>query len=473
VKGLLDLDVGVLPRGILALLVFGLAACRSAAAPALAAARPASPSRFAADVPRFASNKRPVGEHVEGNHIEALPAVGYNPNVGLLLGALGYYAMDGSKNDPLFSVTPYRHRFFAQALHSTLGYRQYMLAYDGIYLGDSPYRLRAGLLYERNINANYFGVGERSMGPLEFQGHVHRSFAEQTAAASMLQGGFASPLYNHYAYTRPSGTATLERGVLGGLVRLELGAIVQHLSISRYDGTSTTGRDAAGNDVPAIHGPTKLGLDCRDETVRGSSGGWNDLLKAGVAFDTRDFEPAPRRGVFADAVAEWSSRGFGSSYEYVRFSTTARVYWSPVPEVTDLVLASRFTYSMQTANAPFFAQGTLGGTERDIEGALGGDATLRGYRNNRFSGAVMALANAELRWTFWKFRLRKQHLELMLAPLLDVGRVFDKVELSLSSWRAAYGGGFRVAWNRSTIVRFDFATSREDTGAYVGVDLPF
>jgi outer membrane protein assembly factor BamA len=473
VKGLLDFGVCALPRRLVAFLALGIGACGSAAAPGSVPARPASPSRVAADVPRFASNKRPVGDHVEGDHIEVLPAVGYDPNVGRLLGALGYYAMDGSKNDPLFSVTPYRHRFFAQAVRSTLGYRQYMLSYDGLYLGDSPYRLRAGLLYERNINANYFGVGERSMGQLEFQGRVHRSFDEQTAAASAFHDGFASPLYNHYAYTRPSGTATLERGVLGGLVRLELGAIVQHLSISRYDGTSTTGRDAAGNDVPAIHGPTKLGLDCMAGTVRGCSGGWNDLLKAGVAFDTRDFEPAPRRGVFADAVAEWSSNRFGSSYDYVRFSTTARVYWSPVPEVTDLVLASRFTYSMQTANAPFFAQGTLGGTERDIEGALGGDATLRGYRNNRFSGAVIALANAELRWTFWKFHLRKQHLELMLAPLLDVGRVFDKVELSLSSWRAAYGGGFRVAWNRSTIIRFDFATSREDTGAYLGVDLPF
>jgi len=425
------------------------------------------------DVPSFARNKPHAGEHVEGNHVEALPAVGYDPNVGVLLGAIGYYAMDGSKADPLFSVTPYRHRFYAQSVFSTLGYQQHILSYDGIYLANSPYRLRTALMFERNINANYFGVGERAMGPLEFQGRAHRSFDEQTTAASALQDGVASPLYNHYKYNKPSGTVTLERALLGGLVRLELGAVVQYIAIATYDGTNTYGRDAAGNDVPAIHGPTKLGLDCGAGIVRGCRGGWNDMLKAGVAFDTRDFEPDPNEGLFADAVVEWSSKAFGSSYAYARFTTTARFYKSPFPNIADLVLASRLVYSMQTANAPFFAQGTLGGTERDIEGSLGGDYTLRGYRNNRFSGPVMALANAELRWTFWKFHLCKQHFGLMLAPLVDVGRVFDNVELSLSQWRAAYGGAFRIAWNYSTIFRLDIAASREDTGVYFDVDLPF
>jgi hypothetical protein len=435
--------------------------------------QPADVRTRVAEVPSFARNKRITGEHVEGSHVEALPAVGYDPNVGVLLGAIGYYAIDGSKTDPLFSVTAYRHRFYVQAVFGTLGYQQHVLAYDGVYLANSPYRLRAQLMFEHNTNANYFGIGERALGSLEFQGRAHESLDEQTAAASALQGGVASPRYNHYAYNKPSGTVTLERDGLGGLVRIELGAVVQYVAISAYDGTSTTGTDASGSDVPATHGPTKLGLDCGAELVRGCSGGWNNQLKAGLAFDTRDFEPDPNEGVFADAVVEWSSTGLGSSYDYVRFTATARTYWSPAPRLVDLVLASRFAYSLQTSNAPFFAQGTLGGTERDIDGSLGGDYTLRGYRNNRFSGRVMALANAELRWTFWKFHLFGQHFGLMLAPLLDVGRVFDKATFSLSNWRASYGGALRIAWNRSSVFRLDIATSREDTGVYFDVDLPF
>ena len=85
----------------------------------------------------------------------------------------------------------------------------------------------------------------------------------------------------------------------------------------------------------------------------------------------------------------------------------------------------------------------------------------------------MALANAELRWTFWRFQLWDQRFALTLAPLVDVGRVFDRTRLSLSGWRTDYGGGLRVAWNRSTIIRLDVAVSREDSGTYVTVDLPF
>src|SRR5215468_9614106 len=153
--------------------------CDAGCAGSTAQAPSTSPRGFAADVPSFARNQRPAGDHAEGNHIEALPAVGYDRNVGVQLGAIGYYAIDGRSADPLFAVTPYRHRFFVQAVLSTLGYQQYLLSYDGIYVADSPYRLRAGLMFERNINANYFGVGERTMGSLEFQGRAHATFEEQ------------------------------------------------------------------------------------------------------------------------------------------------------------------------------------------------------------------------------------------------------------------------------------------------------
>lgn len=425
------------------------------------------------EVPNFARNKRRMEDsHREGNHIEGLPAIGYDTNVGLLLGAVGYYAMDGTKKDPLFAVTPYRHRFYAQAVFSTLGFQQHSLQYDGIYVGDSPYRLRVQAWFERNINANYFGAGERTMGPLEFQGQTHGTFDEQTAAASALQNGVASPLYNHYTYEKPWGSLTLERSLLGGLVRVEYGAVVQYVGVHTYDGTQTNGKDTMGKDVPAMHGPTLLGMDCAANRVTGCNGGWNDYMKVGIAYDTRDFEPDPDEGVFADAVLEWSARGFGSLADYVRFTTTWRFYWSPFPKFTDLVLASRIVYSMQTAGAPFWAQGTLGGTDRDLD-AIGGDYTLHGYRNARFIGPVMALANTELRWMFWKFHIAKEHFGLQLAPMLGAGRVWDKVDFGFTGWRASYGGGLRVAWNHSDFFRIDVGASREDVGFFVDVDMPF
>jgi hemolysin activation/secretion protein len=104
---------------------------------------------------------------------------------------------------------------------------------------------------------------------------------------------------------------------------------------------------------------------------------------------------------------------------------------------------------------------------------LGGERTLRGYRQDRFVGLVAAGANAEVRWTFAKVPLLEQHFSLQIAPFLDVGRVFDRVALALDDWKSAGGAGLRIGWNRSTIIMFDFGKSAEDLGFYVDFGMPF
>jgi len=383
--------------------------------------------------------------------------------------------MNGPRTSPLFAVTPYRHRIFAQAYATTGGYQQHMLSYDGIYIRDTPYRIRATLMFERNTSANYFGVGEETLGPLSFQGTTHPTYDAQAAAASAINaGGYASPNYNRYEYDKPSASLTLERDFWGGRVRALYGAVAQYFSIGTYDGQPTQGLDASGQSAtaPLGHGRSKLGLDCAQGRVLGCGGGWNNMLKAGVALDTRDFEPDPTKGVFLDATGEWSSKAFGSGFDYLRLTLAARAYLSPFPKLTNLVLALRVLYSMQTANVPFFAIDTLALTEGDQNG-LGGERTIRGHRQDRFIGQVAAVANAELRWTFVHFALFKQRFSLQIAPVFDVGRVFDKVDLDITNWKLSYGGGLRVGWNRSTIIMFDLAASNEDVGFYIDFGMPF
>jgi hemolysin activation/secretion protein len=74
----------------------------------------------------------------------------------------------------------------------------------------------------------------------------------------------------------------------------------------------------------------------------------------------------------------------------------------------------------------------------------------------------MAYANAELRWSFSEKVLWGQHLRFMLAPFVDTGSVFDSVgDTTLNHWKIDGGIGFRLAWNLSTIVSFDYGRSRE------------
>jgi len=402
--------------------------------------------------------KTPDVDHkVEGAFPDALPLIGFDTNTGLGLGVGAHLTINGSRKDPFFAYTPYRHRLYVQGYATTGGYQQHVLSYDGVYVGDSPFRLKAVLTFERNINANYFGNGESTLSQLNYRGQSYGTYDDAVAAAGSR--------YYHYGYDKPQAQVMLERGFWGGRLRAHYGLNVQHVDITRYEPPS------------AFSTATKLGADCASGAALGCDGGWNNVLRGGVAFDTRDFEPDPNSGVLIDANGQWSAKGFGSSADYLRFTAAARFYVSPFPKVTDLVIAARVLYSIQSANVPFFALNTLamaaGSDDATDQTGLGGERTLRGYRQDRFVGRVAAAASAEIRWTFVKFPLLKQRFSLQIAPFVDTGRVFDKVDLSFKDWKIAAGAGLRIGWNQSTIVMFDFGASREDTGFFIDFGMPF
>src|ERR1700723_1188085 len=120
---------------------------------------------------------------VAGGFPDVLPLVAYDTNTGLGLGVGGHYTLTGSRTDPLFAYTPYRHRFYAQVYVTTGGYQQHILSYDGFYVGDSPYRIRAVLTYERNISANYFGTGTASLADLSYGGTSYPTYDAAASAA--------------------------------------------------------------------------------------------------------------------------------------------------------------------------------------------------------------------------------------------------------------------------------------------------
>jgi outer membrane protein assembly factor BamA len=426
------------------------------------ASEPQAPS-WLAGTPRT-----PDLEHkVEGIFPDALPLIAYDPNTGLGLGVGGHLTIDGPRNDALFDYAPYQHRLYLQIYATTLGYQGHFLSYDGIFVGHSPYHINAVFFYERNTYANYFGNGQSTLSNLNFRGQSFQTYEE---AASV-----AGPRYYHYGYERPQGQVTIERPFFGGKVRVHYGINVQYVDVTVQDSVFAL-NPASGGPSPTVPS-TKLGADCATGAAVDCNGGWNNLLRTGIAYDTRDYAPDPKSGVFLDATGQWSAKAFGSTENYVRLTTAARFYVSPFPKLTDLVLAVRGLYSVQSANVPFYAMNNLAmgtGTD-DVTGqqGLGGERTLRGYRQDRFIGHVDAAFNAELRWTFAKFDLLKQHFSLQVAPIFDAGTVFDRVTLAPSTWKVDGGGALRIGWNQSTIIMLDFAASKEDVGEYIDFGMPF
>lgn len=452
-----------------------------ASEPALAPAPDvlAPPPEQRRPLPDFMRNKTrltasDLADKKDGHYFTGLPLINSDPDTGVGFGARVLFFDNGSRDDVIFEATPYRHRAYAQAFFTTNGYQYHTVDYDGPYLDDLPIRLRASLIFEKNIAANYYGLGERSLGRLSFPGSTER-FASQSDYTDALRrvqpDGTAYTRFNQYILQRPKATVTLERDFFGGIVRGLVGINVAYASVNQWTGDTV---DADPQKAPQA--PTRLELDCAAGLVVGCGGGFDNTLKFGLAYDTRDFEPDPNSGVFVELTGEVSGKYTASEFDWARITFAPRAYYSPFPKLADLVVAGRLVASVQTPDTPFFELNQLSFADYDRPG-LGGLRTIRGFKQDRYVGRVVALANLEVRWTFVEFDaklLRKQHFALMLAPFLDVGRVFDSVEdFELRRFRNGQGAGFRIAWNQATIIVLDYGISREGSSLYVNFNHPF
>src|ERR1700742_728875 len=104
----------------------------------------------------------------EDGYVTGLPLAAYSTDIGLGVGARAYYYWNGERTDSRFAITPYLFRMFLQVFVSTRGVQFHWLDFDIPKLLDSPYRFRAQLIYARNINNNYFGIGSRTLAPPPF-----------------------------------------------------------------------------------------------------------------------------------------------------------------------------------------------------------------------------------------------------------------------------------------------------------------
>jgi outer membrane protein assembly factor BamA len=266
---------------------------------------------------------------------------------------------------------------------------------------------------------------------------------------------------------------SLERTVLGGLVRPLLGLGFTYNRIGDYTGESVYATDASGHSTNAEMAPTRLSEDCKAGVIVGCSGGWNNFFRLGVSLDTRDYEPDPNRGVFVDAALDIGSRVLGSHYEWARAMLSPRGYFDPFRKWVDLVFAGRATIQVQSHDTPFFGMNFLPYTE-DPRTGLGGLRTLRGYKQDRFVGPVMTLVNAEVRWTFLHLEGAGQRFAFILVPDMDLGATYDDIsKIRLSDWRRSQGGALRISWNLATIVTTEYAFSQEDSGFYINFNHMF
>ncbi len=408
---------------------------------------------------------------VEGAYLTGLPLFGYDPSAGFGFGARVYLYENGAKANPLFAYTPYLHRVYAQTFVSTGGVQDHIIDFDAPFFLGTLYRVRATLEYEAANSFPYYGVGSRSLAPLSFPGAPGVSYAKASdynrATSAVRADGTTYASYNVYDLKHPTLQLGGERLLLGGILRPFIGLGFSYNSVHDSTGQRVAATGANGASAQATEATTLLAADCAAKRVLGCGGGFDNVLRLAISLDTRDLEPDPNRGVYAELSTELSTKVLGSQFSYGRAMLSVRGFYSPIPKIADLVLAARGLYEVQSSGTPFFSQEILPFID-DNHAGLGGGRTLRGFGQNRFVGPVIALTNFEVRWTFAQVKVLKQDLGLMLVPFVDLGRVFDNVsQTTFAGWKRSQGAGFRVSWNEATVMFVDYGFSSEDTGLYI------
>jgi hypothetical protein len=225
------------------------------------------------------------------------------------------------------------------------------------------------------------------------------------------------------------------------------------------------------------------------------NGGTVNLIKAGLVYDTRDFEANPMKGIWSEFVVVGAPSFLGNKeFSYAKFSITHRQYFTLVKDKLSFVYRLNYQGTIG-GTVPFFMQ-----TQRinsfinsyDYDG-LGGAKSIRGMIRNRVVGDGIGFANAELRWKFFRFVAGKQNWYLALNTFLDGGKVVKRINIdqtkvpenirsdyfdkSSDAMHYTAGGGFRVVMNENFIVACDYGRVLDkrdgSSGLYIGLNYLF
>jgi outer membrane protein assembly factor BamA len=442
------------------------------------------------DVPRpdFIRNRPFIPDFLlkdkrEGRYWTGIPALGIDVEEGVNVGAFVEIYDNGRRDDPFFRTAPYREKIFFGGVVTSQEVWRLIGRYDRPYVADTPYRIRVDALYEDTQIANYFGVGGSSLDLVSpatgktsdrydnYQDSLDR-FVQPGDQGCTGPGPCTWSRFNKYESRQVVTVLSLERDLMGGLLRPLLGFQLNWIDVDDLTGQRVD-RIASGGS--AIQLPTRLAMDCGQNLIRGCNGGWDNGVRLGLTYDSRDFEPNPGSGVLAQSVLYLSAQGLGSSEDYQRLTFSGAYFHDFLAErstLQQLIFAGRATYNMFFGDPPFYALSGIGSTEFDVRG-LGGFRTLRGLKSQRHIGKSAVLLNGELRWFFTEGELFGQHLRPGLALFADTGRSYSDVSLDFARWRYGVGVGFRLAWNLATLISLDLGFSSEDQLFYLELGTSF
>ncbi len=328
-----------------------------------------------------------------GWSIAPLPAISYSTDLGLQLGV--YCDIYDYGDGTLFPE--YIHKINAEIAWFTKGSGIFHAFYDSKHLIPGI-RLTASASYIINTMLDFYGFNGYSS---PYSRSRSKGFNAIDRNLLRIMADFQGPIGRGFGWAAGASFWSYD------ISRIKLGKYADEVTLY---------------DLYLEHGII------RPQEVRGGS---HLELKAGAVYDTRDHEPDPMRGMYADIIFTGSPDIFSRhGNSYLKVALSFRHY---VPLAGDrLTFAYRLSYQGTLAGRPpFYMQQnltTLYLRQIYYEG-LGGSVTLRGLLYTRVVGDGFAYGNAELRWRMFGFRLLRQDWYVVLNPFFDAGMVTQPYRL--------------------------------------------
>ena len=172
---------------------------------------------------------------------------------------------------------------------------------------------------------------------------------------------------------------------------------------------------------------------CQTGVIRPDEKGGGNVtqLKAGVIYDSKNYENDPTKGIYFEATLTAAPDFIDKKgYDHLTFTGVFHQYIPVVGEKLTLgyrigaqnVLAGDIPfYAMMNTNLMFF--------KKIYTESFGGSTTGRGINRNGVIGRGVAWLNVELRWRIANFKFINQNWCVALNPMFDAGTVTQEYRL--------------------------------------------
>jgi hypothetical protein len=419
-----------------------------------AAERHDDPAAAAPEVKQAASSHEPWD--TKGFGFGGVPALNYDADNGFGFGVVGtLYWYDGV-------TRPYRLAVTLQIFMTSKLVQDHNVVVDWLRAGDLPLRVSTRVGYLQSLSQNYCGFG----GDVTCDPAVAVEEAKRAGLVDEEADTFASRYYKR-RFINPYALVQARYTLVEKPARFEVMGGYRGFSFlpGSWDDEDKDGRPDlfpyAGSLYAKEHPDGEPGFD--------------SAVQLGVMIDSRDNEPSPTQGLWAESSVRVASSLLGSTWSWAGGNLTLRAY-APFTDDHTLVLADRFVLDGVVGDPPIQELARVGGSADHY--IYGGSEAGRGIRAQRYLGKLRMYNQTEARWRFWEApEFLGQHFAFTGVAFLDAGvvgrEIFDPGPMDLA---VGYGGALRVSWNENFIVRFDlgFSPIEDDVPSlYVTIGNPF